>query len=192
MMKTIDKLSAKKVLMLSLFLISSGQVDAANATDTGRTDAEKIAKAEKEESRAPIGCKNVGYEFDMKTLRLLSQSVGAKQSLYFLYNKRGESVTLYQMLGDESSRSMYLNHKIDAKQWAVLSTSEKKMKYICAIPDGKTPYGKIIDCADSLNVCEYDNVRYGMNNQGNYWLVNSNTRNGAVNAVVHYGIIPGV
>ena len=191
-MKTIDKLSAKKVLMLSLFLISSGQVDAANATDTGRTDAEKIAKAEKEESRAPIGCKNVGYEFDMKTLRLLSQSVGAKQSLYFLYNKRGESVTLYQMLGDESSRSMYLNHKIDAKQWAVLSTSEKKMKYICAIPDGKTPYGKIIDCADSLNVCEYDNVRYGMNNQGNYWLVNSNTRNGAVNAVVHYGIIPGV
>lgn len=182
MMKTTSRSNVKKVLLLSLFLISTGRLDAATSAE----------QEEKENTRSPIGCKNVGYEFDMKTLRLLSQSVGARQSLYFLYNKLDENVTLYQMLGNESSRSMYLNHKIDARQWAVLSTSEKKMKYICAIPDGKTAYGKIIDCADSLNVCEYTNVRYGMNNQGNYWLVNSNTRNGAVNAVVHYGIIPGV
>jgi hypothetical protein len=80
MMKTIDGLSAKKVLILSLFLITSGQLDAAKRTNASRTDVNKIDQAEKEDTRPPIGCKNVGYEFDMKTLRLLSQSGGAKQT----------------------------------------------------------------------------------------------------------------
>lgn len=176
-MKTIDSSNVKKVLLLALFYLVSGNLDAAAA---------------KEDNRNPIGCQDNGYEFDMDTLRLISHSVGAKQSLYFIYNTTDKSVTLYQMRGEESSRSMYLNHMINAGQWAVLSTSEKKLKYICAVPDGKSAYGKIVDCAQSLRVCEYNNVRFGMNNQGNYWLVNSNSRNGAVNAVVRYGIIPGV
>ena len=33
-------------------------------------------------------------------------------------------------------------------------------------------------------------VKYGLNNKGNYWLVGSNTSGGAVNEVLHYGIIP--
>ena len=176
-MKTIDSSNVKKVLLLALFIIS-GNLDAAAAT--------------KEDNRNPTGCTDNGYEFDMNTLRLVSHAVGAKQSLYFLYNTTDKNVTLFQMRGEESARSMYLNHMINAGQWAVLSTSEKKLKYICAVPDGKSAYGKIVDCAQSLRVCEYNNVRFGMNNQGNYGLVNSNSRNGAVNAVVHYGIIPGV
>jgi hypothetical protein len=177
-MKTIDSSNVKKVLLLALFYLVSGNLSAAEAA--------------KEDNRNPIGCRDNGYEFDMNILRLVSHSVGAKQSLYFLYNTSAQNVTLYQMRGEESSRGMYLNHTINAGQWAVLSTSEKKLKYICAIPDGKTAYGKIVECAQTLRVCEYNNVKYGMNNQGNYWLVNSNSRNGAVNAVVHYGIIPGV
>ena len=99
-------------------------------------------------------------------------------------------MNLYQMLKDDSSNSMYLNHVINARQWAVLSTSEKALKYICTVDDPKMTYGKIVDCAESLKVCEYARVKYGMNNTGNYWLVNSNTSGGAVNEVLHYGIIP--
>jgi len=180
-MKTINN---SKVIA-ALFTIVSGNLDAASAV-------KQDTSAVKEDNRNPIGCMDNGYEFDLDTLRLVSNAVGAKQALYFLHNTSTTNITLYQMRGEESSRSMYLNHVINAGQWAVLSTSEKKMKYICAIPSAKSPYGKIVDCSQSLRVCEYNNVRYGLNNQGNYWLVNSNSRNGAVNAVVHYGIIPGV
>ena len=74
-------------------------------------------------------------------------------------------------------------------RWAVLSSTES-MNYICTKHDGKSSHGEVIDCAQSLKVCEYARVKYGMNNRGNYWLVHSNSRGGAVRAVIHYGIIP--
>lgn len=166
-----------------------------NTSDKMDSEAMSLSKAEKaeqEEARSPIGCKNMGYQFDLKTLELMSNSVEAKQSLYFIYNASNHNIALFHMRGEESSRSMFLNHKMNAKQWAVLSTAEKKLRYICSIVDGKDPYGRIADCSGLIKVCQYNNVKYGLNNQGNYWLVNSNTRNGAVNAVVHYGIIPGI
>ncbi len=166
---------------------------AVNSSDAPEPGAlSKAEKAERDESRSPIGCKDMGYQFDLKTLQLMSNSVEAKQSLYFIYNNSSHDIALFHMRGEESSRSMFLNHRMNAKQWAVLSTAEKKLRYICSIVDGKDSYGKIADCSGLIKVCQYNNVRYGLNNQGNYWLVNSNTRNGAVNAVVHYGIIPGV
>ncbi|WED42205.1 endopeptidase IV [Legionella cardiaca] len=151
--------------------------------------AAKVSK-EAEDTRNPLGCYDTGYQYDLKTLHLYPGKSGERQSMYFLFNTLNQKVNLYQMRDDESSRSMYLNHAINARQWAVLSTSEKKVKYICTVPDGKEEYGKIVDCADAVRVCEYTNVRYGLNNRGNYWIVNSNTRGGAINEVIHYGIIP--
>jgi hypothetical protein len=153
--------------------------------------AETEVTTEKDNGRNPIGCTSVGYQFDMHTLKLLPQDQGRTQSLYFLYNSTGQNITLYQMRDEDSSRSMYMNHRIIAGQWAVLSTTEKQVKFICTVPDNSR-YGKIIDCGEGLRVCEYTNVKYGLNNRGNYWLVNSNSRNGAVADVVRYGIIPGV
>ena len=143
-----------------------------------------------EEERLPLGCRNVGYRYELKVLNLLPAQAGEQLSLYFIYNSLSQPINLYQMLKDDSTRSMYLNHVIQSRQWAVLSTSEKKLKYICTVNDAKRSYGKIVDCAESLKVCEYARVKYGMNNKGNYWVVNSNTRGGAVNEVIHYGIIP--
>lgn len=146
--------------------------------------------AEKGEDTYPLGCRNVGYEFELKVLNLLPEEAGEKQSLYFIFNALSKNINLYQMLKDDSTRSMYLNHVIHPRQWAVLSTSEKELKYICTVDDAKSNYGKVVDCAESLKVCEYARVKYGMNNKGNYWLVNSNTNGGAVREVIHYGIIP--
>ena len=152
--------------------------------------ATKVEKKEKKDDKPPLGCRNVGYKFELKTLDLLPAEAGEKQSLYFIYNALEQPVNLYQMLKNDSTRSLYLNHVIRAQQWAVLSTSEKELKYICTVDDPKVNYGKIVDCAQSIKVCEYARVKYGMNNQGNYWVVNGNTSGGAVNEVLHYGIIP--
>ncbi|MDI9819098.1 MULTISPECIES: endopeptidase IV [unclassified Legionella] len=176
-MKTLIKTPLKSILLLSL--LSMGIC----------AFAAKEPK-EVEDSRNPLGCRDIGYKFELKILRLFPEESGARQSMYFLFNTLNQKVNLYQMRDGESSRSMFLNHAINPRQWAVFATSEKQVKFICTVPDGKQSYGKIVDCSDSLRVCEYTNVRFGLNNRGNYWIVHSNTRNGAIREVVQYGIIP--
>ncbi|MBA4697554.1 MAG: endopeptidase IV [Legionella sp.] len=144
-----------------------------------------------EETRNPLGCYDKGYQFDLKTLSLFPGKEGKQQTMYFLFNPLQQTITLYQMLdSSDSARSIYLNHSIHPRQWAVLATSDKQVRFICTVPSAKSAYGKIVDCSKNVRVCEYTNVRYGLNNRGNYWIVNSNTRGGAIGEVIHYGIIP--
>ena len=163
----------KIILSLSLLLLSlaaAAQVD--------------------KEDRNPLGCRDVGYAYELHVLRLLPPTTGDAQALFFLFNTQNKTVNLYQMRQEDSTRSVYMNHAIRPRQWAVLSTSEPRVSYICTIDDNKSDYGQVVDCADYIKVCQYVRVKYGMNNRGNYWVVNSNTRGGAVNEVLHYGIIP--
>lgn len=143
-----------------------------------------------DEQKPPLGCRDVGYSFHLKVLQFLSANAGERNSLYFIRNKKNEVVHLYQMRGEDSARSTYLNHSIRPNQWAVLSTCEKQLNYICTVNDKKSAYGRVVDCADALQVCEYARVKFGLNNRGNHWIVEGNTRNGAVREVVRYGIIP--
>lgn len=177
-MKIIARSTSKKILLLSLFFIASGHL---YADDN-----------EKDDNRNPQGCEDTGYQFNLNTLQLLPREAGLTQSMYFLKNTANQKLTLYQMREEDSSRSMYLNHQIGLGEWAVFSTTETKVNFICTVPDGKSSYGKIVNCADNIKVCEYPRVKYGMNNRGNYWLVNSTTKNGAIREVVRYGIIPAV
>lgn len=176
-MKTITKNCLTSALLLSLFVASN--VNAA------------IEETGKEDNKPPIGCRNAGYHFELKTLHLKPGESGDNQSMYVLYNELTQPVNLYQMRDEESSRSMFLNHVLGPHEWGVLSTSEKRVKFICSIPNKKSPYGEVVDCATTLRVCEYTNVRYGLNNRGNYWLINSATKGSAINTIIHYGIIPG-
>lgn len=143
-----------------------------------------------DESKSPLGCRDQGYRFQLSVLNIEPQAPGDRQSLYFIFNRLDRPVNLYQMLGDDSVRSMPLNHVINGQQWSVLSTSEKQLKYICAVDDAKSKRGKIVNCSDSVKVCEYARVKYGLNNSGNYWFSSSTNRNRAVADVLHYGIIP--
>ena len=146
----------------------------------------------KDETRYPIGCRPVGYKESLKIISLFPGKEGALQSMYFFYNKLPGTVSLYQMRDKDSEYSTRYNHSIKGSSWAVLATGEPLVKFICTLGDGKDSYGQIVDCGQTIKICEYVNVKFGLNNKGNYWLVESNTRNGAVSEVVHYGIIPGV
>ena len=152
--------------------------------------AEALEDGFKDPTKNPLGCRDVGYQYQLNVLNILPSAVGDRQSLYFIYNRLSQSVNLFQMLSDNSTRSTYLNHVIRPQQWAVLSTSEKDLKYICTVAGAKSRYGKIVNCSESVKVCEYARVKFGLNNRGNYWVVNSTTRGSAVGDVVRYGIIP--
>ena len=144
--------------------------------------------AEESEIANPIGCVDADYKYRLKTLNLLPEA--NTQTMYFFYNLRTEPITLYQMLGEESTRSMFINHTIEPNKWAVLAVSEQNMRFICTIPNNEDDFGNVVDCRDSVKVCHDKDVRFGLNNKGNFWLVGSNSKNGALRQVVYYGIIP--
>lgn len=181
----------KNLIKLLILLMSVGSLSL-QADSTKPVKLSKEEKSKKDETRFPIGCRPVGYEHKLKVVTLYPGKEGALQSMYFFLNRLPQSVSLYQMRDKDSELSTRYNHTIRANSWAVLATGEPVVNYICSLGDGKSGYGKIVDCADTLKVCEYVNVKFGLNNKGNFWIVDSNTRNGAVNQVVHYGIIPGV
>ncbi len=140
-------------------------------------------------SRSPLGCRDQGYQFKLNTLTILPTMTGDRQSLYFVYNRLNKPVNLYQMVRDNDPDGLYLNHEVNAQQWSVLSTNEKELKYICAVDAGASDHGKVVDCSESVKICEFARVKFGLNNRGNYWFLNSNTKNGALSDVTHYGII---
>lgn len=152
--------------------------------------AESYENSVKNPMKSPLGCKDVGYKYELNTLNILPESIGERQSLYFVYNKLSKPVNLFQMLKSSSTRNTFLNNTIRPNSWSVLATSEKELKYICTVNDNKEKFGKIIDCSKSLKICEYTRVKFGLNNRGNYWLGNGTTRGSAVGSVVRYGIIP--
>ncbi len=143
-----------------------------------------------DESKSPLGCRSQGYQFKLNVLEIIPETPGDRQSLYFIFNRLNQPVSLSQMLGEDSTRSMPLNHVINAQQWSVLATSEAALKYICAVDATVSSHGKMVSCSDSVKVCEYARVKFGLNNRGNYWFLNSSSRRSAVNDVLHYGIIP--
>jgi hypothetical protein len=185
--------SLKKFTLISLMLFLGGfstQLLAVAQSKKKFEDAQQ--KAAREETRFPIGCTPVGFQQHLKVLSLFPGKEGALQSLYFFYNKLPQTISLYQMLDEESEHLTRVNHTIGPNQWAALATGSPLVRFICTLGDGKQSYGKIVDCADTIKVCEYVHVKFGLNNKGNFWVSDGNTRNGAVNDVVHYGIIPGV
>lgn len=187
-MNTLTKRGLISISMMILVGLLSNYP--ALAASSKKDAAEKAEK--KDNDKFPTGCTPVGFKQSLKVLSLYPGKEGALQSMYFFFNKRPETVSLYQMRDKESEYSTRFNHTIRANSWAVLATGERELKFICTLGDGKASYGTIVDCADTIKICEYVNVKFGLNNKGNFWIVDSNTRNGAVSEVVHYGIIPGV
>ncbi len=176
-------------MLISTGLLLSTPIQAAPSKKAAAEDGKTVKK---DDSKFPIGCTPVGFKQSLRILSLYPGEEGALQSMYFFYNQLPQTISLYQMRDKESEYSTRVNHTIKPNSWAVLAAGEPEVKFICTLGDGKASYGKIVDCADTVKVCEYVNVKFGLNNKGNFWIVDSNSRNGAVSEVVHYGIIPGV
>lgn len=171
-----------KAIISTILFINSGFVCADSAESYENRFSSPI--------RSPLGCKDTGYQFDLNVVKIKTSTDGDRQSLYFIYNKLGQTVKLYQMQKSTSTRKTFLNHEIRPNKWSVLATGEKELQYICAVNDSHSKFGRVVSCAKSLKICEYTRVKFGLNNRGNYWIVNSASRGGAVGGVVRYGIIP--
>lgn len=162
-----------------------------------RSSAEDLEGRYADPAKDPLGCRNAGHDYVLNIVRFnhlsdpdeIGQEEGG-QALYFVYNRTKQPLHLSQMLRDDSTRSTFLNHTILPQKWSVLATNQKELRYICSVSSDKSKYGKVVNCQDSLKVCEYVRVKFGMNNRGNFWMVESANRGSAVGQVVRYGVIP--
>ncbi len=145
--------------------------------------------ATEQEDKNPLGCRNSGYRFVLKTLDLVPHEEEGIPSMYFMFNQTNKPVQLSQMRTPDDSDVMNINHVIPPKQWAVLAMDHRFVKYACSVADGKSTYGQLLDCEQSLKVCNFARVKYGLNNRGNFWMVSGNSKNGALRDVTYYGVI---
>lgn len=151
-------------------------------------DESKSSK-DKDPNKFPMGCREVGFEFKNYILHLNPNAAGGSQSLYFLHNSHSKLVRLYQMQTGDEPYVMHLNNDIYENQWAVFATDEDQVKFICTVPRKDSDYGDIADCSKLLRICEYDNVKFSINNYGNYWSVASDIKTAAVRSVISQGIL---
>ena len=149
-----------------------------------------LAHADTErEDKNPLGCRDLGYHFILKTLDLTPPEPEGIASLFFMFNKTSKPIQLSQMRPANDTEEMSINHIIPPQQWAVLAMDHQHVKYACRVSDGKSPYGQIVDCATSLQICDFARVKFGLNNRGNFWMVKGNSKNGALQEVTNYGVI---
>ncbi len=144
---------------------------------------------EEPEDRYPLGCRDSGYQFNLKTLDLIPHEEEGIPSLFFIFNKTNKPIQLSQMRAGDDDEKMSINHEIPPQKWAALAMDHHHFKYACSEANAKSAYGKVVDCAESLKVCNFARVKYGLNNSGNLWMVAGNTKNGALREVTNFGVI---
>lgn len=148
-----------------------------------------VFSAPEREDKNPLGCRDLGYQFTLKTLDLKPEAEEGNPSLYFMFNQTSKPIQLSQMRAEGDTEQLSINHVIPPQQWAVLATDHKFVKYACSVSDGKAIYGQVVDCAQSLKVCNFARVKYGLNNRGNFWMVSGTNKSSALRGVTVYGVI---
>jgi hypothetical protein len=171
-MKTLNSKMRLPCLMLLMFFFSVS-----------------VCRAEEPEDKNPLGCRDSGYQFTLRTLDLIPHNQEGMPSLFFIYNRTTQPIQLSQMLSLEDSSRTSINHTIPPRQWAVLAMDRKNVKYACSVPNKKSIYGQVTDCAQSLKICNFARVKYGLNNRGNFWMVSGTSKNAALREVTYYGVI---
>jgi hypothetical protein len=140
-------------------------------------------------ARLPKGCMNEGFEFKYNMTYLHPSQAGNYDSVYFFFNDSNQAINLLQAKKVGEYHVTELNNRIHARQWGVYSTDEDNVKFICTTSSSKFRHGDIVDCEKHLKICEFSDVLYGLNNRGNFWMVNSTSRNSAVRGAIRYGVL---
>lgn len=138
----------------------------------------------KEESRKfPMGCRQMGFEMVDGQLSLkVVMPDGLPQTLYLIHNK-----TSYDILLKNATASKFLptyEKMIPHGRWAAFARDVSQINFICNTPDGQ-----FLDCKETLEVCNYNNVKFPDTNYGTYWITNTGSQHEAMRGSINKGIL---
>lgn len=115
----------------------------------------------------PRGCEVTGYGFSQPFLVLNEKG---QQAFYLLQNRTSYTIELeHYETHKEVFMSPSLATQVAANHWAAFASDVDNFYFKC--------YRKInnetrtlIDCRDTLEVCQYPRAKFALSNMGNYWV----------------------
>lgn len=147
------------------------------------------AFAKRSKRKFPHGCRSVGYSFVNRLLVLQPDETNPNpQTLYFIKNTSHHKILLtVEKLPNQIFLPSF-NNEIRGNQWGAFATDEKVIRFRCILIP-RNGQEETIDCADTLTLCQYNNVKFADNNHGNYWVVNSETLRNTIRTSINKGIL---
>ena len=152
----------------------------------GLTVSHDALAAKRKPRRFPNGCRQLGFQFEGRLLTLVParEELPNPQTLYFLHNTSGRSIHIKaEKSTDQPFTPSYENY-IGVNRWAAFAMDLKTVAFTC-----NTGRGEVINCGDTLELCQYNNVKFSDSNGGNYWVVKSLPRYGAIHKAINIGIL---
>ncbi len=153
----------------------------------------------------PRGCKPVGFQFKNGFLVLtpvspqegqssetapqteLESSPKIPQGLYFLHNISQQRIQLKgYKLPDQIFSADHFN-VIEPMQWGTFAVDDSMAVLRCDI--GSTHESTRINCAETIEICQYPRAKFADHNKGTYWVSQSTTLHDAVQASDSNGIL---
>lgn len=153
----------------------------------------------------PRGCKPVGFQFKNGFLVLtpvspqegqspdtvaqteLEPSSKKPQSLYFLHNISQQRIQIKgYKLPDQTFSADHFN-VIEPMQWGTFAVDDSMAVLRCDI--GSTHESTRINCAETIEVCQYPRAKFAEHNKGTYWVSQSTTLQDAIQASDSNGIL---
>lgn len=145
--------------------------------------------ARRNKRQFPHGCRKIGYSFRDQLLVLQPDETNTKpQTLYFIKNTSHRDIFLtIEKLPEQIFLPSFRN-EIRANQWGAFATDERVMHFRCTTAP-RHGEEETIDCADTLALCQYNNVKFADHNHGNYWVVNSDSLRNTIRTSIRKGIL---
>lgn len=138
----------------------------------------------------PTGCKQVGYGFANGVLVLTPyhKNIDQKQVIYFIQNISKQEIVFSDQRDGNTPYIMHNDNTLKPDQWGVYA-ADVTTKFMCSNKDKTQTLQSIVDCENTVKVCEYANVKFAPNNRGNYWATTDMSMSGAVTEIIHQGVL---
>ena len=131
----------------------------------------------------PRGCEVVGFGYQQN--HLILNDTG-HQTLYLIQNRSDVPIALENVETADVFMAPKLEAQILPHFWAAFSSNEANQHFKCMqVSDDQL---QDIDCATTLDVCQYPRVKFALSNQGNYWISTNKPQQQVIHEAASKGI----
>lgn len=143
----------------------------------------------KYENGFPKGCRAIGYAYQERKLVLTpTNDEFERQTLYLIKNKSNRPITL--LASDANYDLLGMNWEMTTKpnQWSSFALNKSRLPFVCKREINRNTQ-EVVDCGDVIEVCEYNNAKFGEHILGSYWVITNQTAATVVSKTIKKGIL---
>lgn len=135
----------------------------------------------------PHGCRQKGFEFQDGLLLLNSEQADNTQTFFLIHNKTEYKVELKVDKSPNDKFTPSHQNTIRPYQWGAFAMSDPSVNFACYLSSSYHGHYRI-DCANSVELCQYNNVKFASHNGGTFWVVSSKSLQSTIRHAIKIGI----